>query len=56
MPAYTLFSDRTLREIVAQRPRDGAALRAVWGLGDAKVQRFGSDVLAVIRESGATDA
>ena len=56
VPAYTLFSDRTLREIVAQRPRDGAALRAVWGLGDAKVQRFGSDVLAVIRESGATDA
>ncbi|MDP6607222.1 MAG: ATP-dependent DNA helicase RecQ [Dehalococcoidia bacterium] len=50
VPAYTLFSDRTLRDLVAKRPRDGAALREVWGLGDSRVERFGGDLLAVINE------
>ena len=54
--AYTLLSDRTLRDLVAKRPRDGAALRAVWGLGDSKVKRFGGDLLAVISESGSAGA
>ena len=47
-PAFTLFSDRTLRELVSERPRDTAALLRVWGLGRARVSRFGDDLLALI--------
>jgi ATP-dependent DNA helicase RecQ len=49
VPAYTLFSDRTLRELVARRPRGTAELLQVWGFGDERVRRFGEDVIAVIR-------
>ena len=49
VPAYTLFSDRTLRELVAQRPTDTQALLRVWGLGESRVRRFGADLVAAIR-------
>jgi ATP-dependent DNA helicase RecQ len=48
VPAYTLFTDRTARELAVLRPRDEEALRTVWGMGDARVRAFGSDLLAVI--------
>ena len=50
-PAYTIFSDRTLRELAFRRPADEGELLTVWGLGDARVRRFGDDVLRVIREA-----
>ena len=48
VPAFTLFSDRTLRDLVARRPRDGSALLRVWGLGDARVARFGDELLVIL--------
>jgi len=48
VPAYTLFSDRTARELAARRPVDEDALRSVWGMGDARIREFGRDLLAVI--------
>jgi ATP-dependent DNA helicase RecQ len=48
VPAYTLFSDRTARELAASRPTDEDALRSVWGMGDARVRAFGADLLEVI--------
>jgi superfamily II DNA helicase RecQ len=48
VPAFTLFSDRTLRELVAQKPVSRVALLEIWGLGETRVDRFGEDVLAVI--------
>ncbi len=48
MPAYTIFLDRTLRELVAKRPRDRSALLTVWGLGDARVNHLGDELLALI--------
>ena len=50
VPAFTLFSDRTLRELVATRPPDEASLLRVWGLGDTRVRRFGGELLATIAE------
>ncbi len=49
VPAYTIFADRTLRELAFRRPADARELLTVWGLGDSRVRRFGEDVLAVIR-------
>ena len=50
VPAYTLFTDRTARELAATRPRDPDGLRAVWGMGDARVRAFGEELLAVIED------
>ncbi len=49
VPAYTLFSDRTLRELVANRPTDEQALLNIWGLGESRVNRFGSELIALIK-------
>ena len=54
LPAYTVFSDRTLRELVSVRPRNVHALLGVWGLGESRVERFGPELVAVIREHDAT--
>jgi ATP-dependent DNA helicase RecQ len=54
VPAYTLFSDRTLRDLVASRPGDRDGLLATWGLGEAKVERFGEDLLHVLQETTAS--
>ncbi|MCC6236949.1 MAG: ATP-dependent DNA helicase RecQ [Dehalococcoidia bacterium] len=48
VPAYTVFSDRTLRDLAATRPRDVAGLLQTWGLGSSRVARFGAELLAVI--------
>ena len=53
VPAYALFSDRTLRELVAQHPTNVAALMRVWGLGESRVTRFGAEILEVIRGAEA---
>ena len=41
--------DRTLEELARARPETLEALKAVHGLGDAKVARFGEALLAVLR-------
>jgi ATP-dependent DNA helicase RecQ len=51
VPAYTLFSDRTLREIVALRPASLSELARVWGLGESRVRRFGEEVVEVVRSA-----
>ncbi|MDA1001740.1 MAG: RecQ family ATP-dependent DNA helicase [Chloroflexi bacterium] len=50
VPAYVLFSDRTMRELVAVRPGSRDELLGVWGLGEARVERFGEALLGVIRD------
>jgi superfamily II DNA helicase RecQ len=53
-PAYVVFADRTLAEIARRRPAALAALRAVSGVGDHKLERYGDDVLAVVRAHAGT--
>ncbi|MEL6279463.1 MAG: DNA helicase RecQ [Pseudomonadota bacterium] len=48
VPAYVIFTDRTLTEIAVVRPRDEAALALVHGVGEAKLKRFGRMVLDVV--------
>jgi DNA helicase-2/ATP-dependent DNA helicase PcrA len=45
VPAYVVFHNTTLAEIAARRPRTLAELAAVPGVGPAKLERYGSDVL-----------
>jgi len=48
-PAYLVFHNTTLAEIAARRPRDLGELGAVPGVGPTKLERYGSEVLAVLR-------
>jgi DNA helicase II / ATP-dependent DNA helicase PcrA len=47
-PAYVVFHDATLAAIAALRPASEAELRAVPGVGPAKIERYGADVLAAV--------
>ncbi|MEO1330460.1 MAG: DNA helicase RecQ [Pseudomonadota bacterium] len=51
VPAYVVFTDRTLIEIAAARPADEAALGAVHGVGEAKIKRYGAKVLELVGEA-----
>ena len=51
LPAYVVFHNSTLAEIAGRRPRDLAELGTVPGVGPAKLQRYGDDVLAVLASS-----
>ena len=48
VPAYVVFSDKTLRELAVSRPRTMGELRSVSGVGDAKAGRYGKAVLEMI--------
>jgi ATP-dependent DNA helicase RecQ len=59
MPAYVTFHDATLRQIAAQAPRTLADLSAISGVGEAKLAKYGQqilDTLAGAAPSGATAA
>ena len=47
VPAYVVFNDRTLRDLVEQLPQDLDALAQVYGMGRAKIAAFGDEVLEV---------
>jgi len=51
VPAYLVYSDRTLNELACRLPRTEADLLNVRGIGPAKVKQFGAETLAVIREA-----
>ncbi|HEU5064594.1 MAG TPA: ATP-dependent DNA helicase UvrD2 [Gaiellaceae bacterium] len=47
-PAYVIFHNSTLAEIVRRAPRSREELAAVPGVGPAKLERYGDQVLAVL--------
>ncbi|HLI96740.1 MAG TPA: DNA helicase RecQ [Candidatus Baltobacteraceae bacterium] len=49
VPPYVIFSDATLREIAAHKPKTLAAFRAVNGVGDVKLERYGQVFLDAIQ-------
>ena len=48
MPAYVIFHDATLRQIAAQLPGTLAGLSQVNGVGEAKLAKYGQQVLDVL--------
>jgi DNA helicase-2/ATP-dependent DNA helicase PcrA len=48
LPAYVVFHNSTLAEIAGRRPRDLTELGAVRGVGPAKLERYGDELLAVL--------
>jgi ATP-dependent DNA helicase RecQ len=48
VPAYVVFSDKTLREVAATRPSDEGELASVNGVGPAKIERYGPELLELV--------
>ena len=51
VPAYVIFHDATLRAIAERRPRSLAELGTVTGVGGAKLERYGAQVLATLEDT-----
>jgi ATP-dependent DNA helicase RecQ len=49
LPPYCIFHNATLEEMVSVKPRSLAELRAVSGVGDAKLAKYGDGFLDAIR-------
>jgi DNA helicase-2/ATP-dependent DNA helicase PcrA len=49
LPAYVVFHNTTLEEIARRTPRSLAELAAVPGVGPAKLERYGAEVLTALR-------
>ena len=45
VPAFIIFSDRTLRHLAHAHPRRTEDLNEIHGLGSAKIERFGTELL-----------
>jgi ATP-dependent DNA helicase RecQ len=56
VPAYVVFPDRSLMDMVRLRPRSPSELRLVHGVGEAKLAQYGADFLALIAQSQAPAA
>src|SRR5690606_35316157 len=50
LPAYVIFHDATLRAIALEWPRDLDALAGIGGVGAAKLERYGREVIALLDE------
>ena len=50
VPPYVIFHDATLQEMIARKPRTPEELRAISGVGDRKLERYGEAFLRVFRE------
>lgn len=48
-PAYTVFSDTTLRDIATAKPQTLKQLSLLRGIGPVKLEQFGAAVLRILR-------
>lgn len=55
-PAFCIFSDRTMTEIANSLPETVEELLAVKGIGPAKTELYGEAIIAVVRDSRASDS
>lgn len=47
VPAYAIFADRTLQDLVKNPPTKSADLPHIYGLGENKIRHFGEDILQI---------
>ena len=56
VPAYVVFSDKTLSDMAMIKPRDRAQFAACYGVGQKKLAEFADIFLAVIARHEASQA
>jgi len=52
VPPYVIFSDKTLHEMCVRFPKTAAEMRAISGVGDVKLKRYGGEFLQEIVSYG----
>ena len=55
-PAYTIFNDRTLAALAMTCPDSEAELAGVPGIGPTRIERFGDDILAILRAGNGEES
>lgn len=50
VPAYTIFADRTLQDLVQHPPTILADLNHIYGLGESKIKSFGQEILVLCQK------
>ena len=50
VPPYIIFSDKTLHEMCRRFPSTSPDIRAITGVGDAKLERYGNDFIREIQK------
>ena len=50
VPAYIIFSDKTLKHLANDKPVDKSSMLEVNGIGEKKYEQFGEEFLAVIND------
>lgn len=53
IPPYVICNNRQLAEIVSTRPQTLAALAEADGFGEAKLKKYGAELLAIIASAGS---
>jgi ATP-dependent DNA helicase RecQ len=56
VPPYVVFSDTTLRELCTHQPVTLQAFRQIGGVGDVKLERYGTAFVEAIRSFDTADA
>ncbi len=52
VPAYVILHDKTLRELAEVRPVSHGLLAGITGMGSAKIEHYGAELLELIRNEG----
>jgi ATP-dependent DNA helicase RecQ len=52
VPAYVILHDATLRAIATERPATLGELAGISGIGEAKLKRFGDDLIRLVQAAG----
>lgn len=52
VPAYVILHNRTLRELAELRPVSHGLLAGITGMGSAKIDHYGTELLALIGNAG----
>jgi ATP-dependent DNA helicase RecQ len=49
LPAFMIFSDKSLRDMAIKNPKSLSSLRNVHGIGDAKLEKFGDELIVAMK-------
>ena len=49
VPAFVILQDRTLSEIARKRPQTLGALSGIYGIGEKKLERYGTELLNAVK-------
>ncbi|NDC59127.1 MAG: hypothetical protein EBZ50_09975 [Alphaproteobacteria bacterium] len=52
-PPYVVFPDATLLALAEARPASRADLARISGMGEKRIERYGEDILALVRDAAS---